>query len=148
GRWDAVAKRNPSYLGNVNEVLNSVKLGSVDAGIVWDAVAHPHTELKVVKLKELEPVEARVQIALAQSTTQRDNALHFMRYLRASDKGAPHLKQQGFSKIEERGPMDDRPELVVYAGAMLRPALEDAIKEFEKRENVRIIRVYNGCGIL
>jgi molybdate transport system substrate-binding protein len=38
--------------------------------------------------------------------------------------------------------------LLVYAGAMLRPAVEETIIEFEKRHDVRITRVYNGCGIL
>jgi ABC-type molybdate transport system substrate-binding protein len=41
-----------------------------------------------------------------------------------------------------------KPELVVYAGSMLRPALEEAFKEFEEKEGVKITRVYNGCGIL
>jgi ABC-type molybdate transport system substrate-binding protein len=31
---------------------------------------------------------------------------------------------------------------------MLRPALEGTIREFERREGVRVTRVYNGCGIL
>jgi ABC-type molybdate transport system substrate-binding protein len=31
---------------------------------------------------------------------------------------------------------------------MLRPAIEDTIIEFEKREGVEVSRVYNGCGIL
>src|SRR5439155_529390 len=92
--------------------------------------------------------EARVQIALAKTTKQRDNALHFLRYLRANDKGSPHLKKQGFTDVEERGPMDERPEIVLHAGAMLRPAIDEAVAEFEKRENVRVIRVYNGCGLL
>jgi len=148
GKWDALARRKPNELGTVNEVLNSVRLGSIDVGIVWDAVAHAHADIKVVKLKELAPIEARVQAAVVKYSKQRDNAIHFVRYLRASDKGAPLLKTQGFSEVEERGPMDERVELLVHAGAMLRPALEEAIVDFEKRENVRIIRVYNGCGIL
>ena len=31
---------------------------------------------------------------------------------------------------------------------MLRPAIEATIADFEKREGVRVTRVYNGCGIL
>lgn len=147
--WKSLEDRNPTYLGNVNEVFNSVhNVKSVDVGIVWDVIAKPHASAKVVKLKELENVQARVQIAIAKNTTQRDNAIHFIRYIRAEDKGYPHLARQGFSDIEKRGPMDERVEIVIHAGAMLRPALEDAIKDFEKRENVRVIRVYNGCGLL
>ena len=40
------------------------------------------------------------------------------------------------------------PEIVLYAGSMLRPAIEDLVKDFEKRERVKVTRVYNGCGIL
>ncbi|MBI1831643.1 MAG: molybdate ABC transporter substrate-binding protein, partial [Planctomycetes bacterium] len=147
--WKTMEDHQPSYLGNVNEVFNSVhNVKSVDVGIIWDVIAKPHASAKVVKLKELENVQARVQIAIAKNTTQRDNAIHFIRYLRAEDKGYPHLAKQGFSDIEKRGPMDERTELVIHAGAMLSPALGPILKEFEKRENVRIITVYNGCGIL
>ena len=147
--WDALARRGPNYVSNVNEVLNSVhKVKSNDVGVVWDVVAQPHQGAVVVKLKELEKVQAHVQIALTKCCTQRDNALHFVCFIRAKDKGVLHLKDQGFSDIEERGIMTPRAELVVHAGAMLRPALEEPIIEFEKRENVRIKRVYNGCGLL
>jgi molybdate transport system substrate-binding protein len=148
GLWDALAQREPTYMGNVNEVANSVRLGTVDVGIVWDVIAQPHPDLTVVKVKELETVKARVQMALAKSSSHPDEAKRFVRYLRSKDKGAPYLKKQGYSDLEETGAMDNRPELVVYAGAMLQPALEESLKEFEKRENVRITRVYNGCGIL
>ncbi len=148
GMWEAVHERRPTYLGNVNEVANAVQLGTIDVGIVWDVTAHPHAKLTVVKLKELEPMQAHVKVALAKCSTQPDHARKFVRYIRAKDKGALHLRKQGYSDIDEGGAMDNRPELVVYAGSMLRPALEQSLNDFEKREGVRITRVYNGCGIL
>jgi molybdate transport system substrate-binding protein len=148
GRWSELATQKPNEMVNVNHVLNSVKVGSIDAGIVWDVVAKPHPEVTVVKLDELEPVQSRVQVAITAYSKQRDAAHQFVRFLRASDKGVPHWKAQGFSDIEDRGPFNEKPQLVVYAGAMLRPALEEALVEFEKRENVQITRSYNGCGIL
>ena len=42
----------------------------------------------------------------------------------------------------------DVPELSVFAGSMLRPAIDETITAFEEREGVRVSRVYNGCGIL
>jgi molybdenum ABC transporter molybdate-binding protein len=148
GRWDSLEKHQPKYMGNVNEVANGVRLGSVDVGIVWDVIAQPHPDLTVVHLPELAEVQAHVQMALLTFSTQPNEARRFVRYLRANNKGAPHLKKQGYSDVIEDESMDGRPELVVYAGSMLRPALEESIKEFEIREHVRIIRVYNGCGIL
>jgi molybdenum ABC transporter molybdate-binding protein len=42
----------------------------------------------------------------------------------------------------------DTPELTIYAGSMLRPAIEESIVAFEAREGVKVSRAYNGCGIL
>jgi molybdenum ABC transporter molybdate-binding protein len=121
GLWDAVEARKPTFLGDINETANSVAIGSSDVGIVWDAVALPlqakRPGLKVVRLQELDGVQARVQIALTTFTKQPGNARRFVDYLRAKDKGAPHLKKLGFHEVE-------------------------------KRENVKVTRIYNGCGIL
>ncbi len=153
GLWDALEQRKPTSLGTVNEVGNSVaSVGSSHVGIVWDAVAQPlqvkKPDLKIVKLKELESVSARVQIAVTKYSTQPANARRFVDFIRNKDKGGKHLKKQGYSEITEAEATDQRRELVVYAGSMLRPALEESLDAFEKRENVRITRVYNGCGIL
>ncbi len=148
GRWKALAKLDPNYMVNVNEVANAVKLGSVDLGVVWDVTARMHPSVTVVKLPELDNVQARVQVAVVQASTQPSQALRFARYLRAANKGAKHFKAQGFSDVDATSDMSDRPELLVYAGSMLRPAVEQTIIDFEKREGVRITRVYNGCGIL
>jgi molybdenum ABC transporter molybdate-binding protein len=147
GLWDSVDKRRPTYLGTVNDVGNSVQLGSIDVGVVWDAVAFQRPKLKAVHLPELDSVTAKVQIARTQCSTQPDAAMRFVRFLRGKDKGARHFKAQGYTDFIEEVSGDQR-KLVVYAGAMLRPAVEQTIAEFEKREAVRVTRVYNGCGIL
>lgn len=148
GLWDALEKRKPANLGDVNKAASSVHLGAADVSVVWDVIARQYPRLTVVKLKELDNVQGRVQIALAKCSKNPDDALRFVRYLRAVDKGAPHLKKLGYSNVDEGEASDRRPELVVYAGSMLRPALERSLNDFEKREGVRITRVYNGCGIL
>jgi molybdate transport system substrate-binding protein len=96
GRWDELARCKPIELINVNHVLNSVKIGSSDAGIVWDAVARPHPDVVMVELPELAAVQARVQAAIPKSSTQHDAALQFVRYLRSPDKGLPHWQANGF----------------------------------------------------
>ena len=105
GLWDAVEKRRPSFLGTVNEVANAVaNVGSVDAGIAWDAVAIPlqakQPGMKIVRLKELDSAKARVRIALVKNTKQRANALRLVAFIRAKDKGAVYLKKFGYSDIE------------------------------------------------
>ena len=148
GLWAELEKRQPTFLVSVNDVANSVQLGStIDMGVVWDTTAHQHPKLTVARLPELDSVTARVQIALTKYSAQPDAAMRFIRFLRGKDRGARHFKAAGFTDFVEEE-WAGRRELLVYAGAMLRPAVEQTITEFEKRENVRVTRVYNGCGIL
>jgi molybdenum ABC transporter molybdate-binding protein len=147
--WESVTHREPKFMVSVNDVANSVQLGSVDVGVVWDAVAQQHAKLRerVVHLPQLDSVTAKVQIALTKFSSQPEAARRFVRFLRSADGGARYFKEQGYTDFVTEGSAQ-RPELVVYAGAMLRPAIEPTIIEFEKREGVKVTRVYNGCGIL
>jgi ABC-type molybdate transport system substrate-binding protein len=40
------------------------------------------------------------------------------------------------------------PDLLLFAGAMLRPAIEQTIIDFKNREGVKVKTNFNGCGIL
>ncbi len=159
GLYAGLEARKPSYIGDVNHVGNSVAVGSSHIGITWDALAEylqkKNPGLKIVRIKELESVQARVKISLAKCSKQPSNALAFMSFVCDQEKGGAVLKKFGYSPalgppLEKKAssPKTARPELVVYAGSMLRPAVEQSLDEFEKLENVRITRVYNGCGIL
>ncbi len=148
-RWEEVAARVTTYAGNISEVRNNVVLGTVDAGIVWDMIAEQvKDKVTIVHLKELESAGGLAQVSLANTSEQPIAARRFARYIRAKDKGAVHLKKAGFTKVYEGYAMDETPELLVYAGSMLQPALKKSIIEFEEREHVKVITVYNGCGIL
>jgi molybdate transport system substrate-binding protein len=181
-KWNDLAAKKPTYLGDVNLVGNSVaNVGSSDVGITWDALAldlqQKKPGLKIVKLDELTPVEARVQIAIAKTSKQPDNALRFVGFLCDRQESAAHLEKFGYTvdKAKKVEPIvkkqEDKPkvtpvpvenpktppvaknsngprELTIYSGSMLQPAIEQALIEFEKEENCKIIRVYNGCGIL
>ncbi len=59
-QWDALSQRideNGVFKPTVNEVANDVKLGSVDAGIVWDTTAAQYPELQAIHVPELEQAE-------------------------------------------------------------------------------------------
>jgi len=100
GLWDTLAGHDPIYMGNVAEVANSARLGSIDAGIVWDVIALRQPELKIVRLKELANVQAEVQIALTTCSKQPDAARRFVHFIRATDKGAAYLKKLGYTPSE------------------------------------------------
>jgi ABC-type molybdate transport system substrate-binding protein len=148
GRWDAVEKHEPSMLGNVNEVGSAAQIGSIDVGVMWDAVVMNFPKLTKIDVPELKDVTAQVQIAVAKSTTQPAQALRFARYVAAKDRGLEKLKKHGFETTPKADAWTGTPELVFYAGSMLRPAIEKTIEAFEQREGVRVTTVYNGCGIL
>ncbi len=147
GLWDPLHERTTVYKTTVTEVANDVKIGSVDAGIVYDAVLYDYDTLEAVRLPELAPVQAKVAIAVLKASAQPRQARHFARYAAASDKGLKHYRERGFQPVKGE-PWAEVPELTLYSGSMLRPAIEQTITEFEEREGVRVTRVYNGCGIL
>ncbi len=165
-RWKQLHP-NCIELGPVTHVANAVKTDQkIDAGIIWDSMlASPNYQmLKAVPIDELKGITATVKIATVKKSARPTEALAFTRFV-AGSSGL--LKKHGFTVIESSAPSDkkddfrivgtidrpvrstdNRPEIVIYAGAMLRPAIEETIKEFSKREGVTVNTVYNGCGIL
>ncbi|MEQ1830616.1 MAG: substrate-binding domain-containing protein, partial [Pirellula sp.] len=147
GHWSQLEKATTAFRTTVTDVANDIKVGAADAGIVYDAVLKTFPDLESIVLNELEPIVSNVAISVVSTTKQPQAALHFARYVAARDRGLKHYAVHGF-QIEHGDPWSDVPELSVFAGSMLRPAIEDTLIAFEAREGVRVTRVYNGCGIL
>lgn len=147
GHWDKLHAKTTVFKTTVNEVANDVKVGAVDAGIVFDAVLHDYPTLEAVLIPELAGVKAHVAVAVLSASKQPQEANHLARYLAARDKGLTRYGEFGFQPVDGDA-WKEQPELTLYAGSMLRPAIEKTITDFEQREGVRVTRVYNGCGIL
>jgi molybdate transport system substrate-binding protein len=147
GRWADLEKNIVVTKPTVNDVGNDIVIGAVDAGFVWDATVRQNPQLEAVNLPVFAGVHADIAIGVLTTSQQPTAALRFARYLAARDKGLPLFQRDGYEPVEG-DPWAETPELRVFSGAMLRPAIDDTIDEFEKREGVRVTRVYNGCGIL
>ncbi|HYG76118.1 MAG TPA: molybdate ABC transporter substrate-binding protein [Planctomycetota bacterium] len=147
GQWDALKKHTTVFKGTVSDVASDLRIGSADAGFVWDAFLVQYTGLQKIPLPELDDVSAKMSIAVLKSSANASAALSFARYLGARDKGLKHFERNGFKPVEG-DQWAITPEIRLMAGAMLRPAIEETISAFEKREGCRVTRVYNGCGIL
>lgn len=147
GLWDQLSKNTVAFRMTVNDAANDVALGAADAAIVYDAVLHGNAKVEWIKLKELEGATSDVCLAVARSTKQPPNTLHFARYVSAIDRGLKQYTAGGF-EIVAGDKWSNAPELSIFAGSMLRPAIEKTLIAFEQREGVRVNRVYNGCGIL
>jgi molybdenum ABC transporter molybdate-binding protein len=153
GEWVELEKQSKrfqakvSLVGTVNEVAQAVKLGTVDAGIVWDATARQF-DLPIVEVPALTAVREQITLGVLQRTPVPKQALHFARYLTARDKGMEQFRRHHFTPAADSDRWADVPEVTLMIGAMLRPGVEPVLKQFEKREGVQITPIYNGCGIL
>lgn len=145
--WEGLDQATTAYRTTVTDVANDIVVGAADAGIVYDAVLHTYPDLEYVELPELEAAASQVSIGVIATTKQPQAALHFARYVTARDRGLKHYSDHGF-RVSGGDLWADVPEIVVFAGSMLRPAIDETITAFENREGVLVTRVYNGCGIL
>ncbi len=147
GDWEMLRRRARVFKPTVNDIANDVMLGTVDAGIVWDATASQYSGLEAVLMEPLSHVRQSISIGVLRSSKAPRRALHFARYLGARDRGLKEFEQRGY-KTAEGDVWVEQPELMLYSGGINRLAIEETIEQFEQREGVKITRVYNGCGIL
>ncbi len=150
GQWDALEKQvqaNGVFKPTVNDVANDVKLGTVDAGIVWDATVHQYPELEIVPIPEAMDFVKHVTLGILNSSENATSALRFARYVSSADKGMPVFQKYGF-EVAGGDAWAVKPEIVYFAGGVNRVAIEKTLATFQEREGIDITTVYNGCGIL
>ncbi len=147
GAWSELEKNTVVTKPTVSDVGNDVVIGAVDAGFVWDAAVRQIPQLEAVNLPVFADVHALVAVGVLTTSEQPTAALRFARYLAARDKGLPLFKSNGYEPVEG-DPWAETPVVLMFSGAMLRPAIDDTLEEFQKREGVVVLRKYNGCGIL
>ncbi|MCH2175003.1 MAG: extracellular solute-binding protein [Lentisphaeria bacterium] len=140
-------KNDGVFTGTVNELANNLKLNSIDVAIIWDAVAAQYSEIDFIHMPEFDNKPKNTTIGILNFTEKPTQALHFARYLTAKDRGLLKFKEMGFN-IVKGDKWANKPEINFFGGGMLRPAVEESIHEFEKREGVVIKTTFNGCGIL
>jgi len=145
--WDRLEAATVAFRTTVVDVANDLVVNAADAGIVYDAVLKSYPDLETIQMPELHGIVSKVSLAVVTGSKQPQAALHFARYVAAKDRGLVHYAEQGF-QITRGDVWSDQPELSIFAGSMLRPAIEETLIAFEKREGVRVTRVYNGCGVL
>ena len=146
GQWAPLKEKTLVFKPTVNDVANDLKLGSADAGFVWDITVRQYPELERVGGVGFDVV-ANIPVAVLRSSAAPPSALRFARFLAARDRGLPEFAKAGFDVVEG-DVWEEKPDLLLYSGAMLRPAIEKTVAAFEEREGCSVTRVYNGCGIL
>lgn len=145
--WDPLQPQIKVFKPTVNDIASDIKLGTVDAGFLWDSTVSQYPELEAIHTPELDRAVSTVSIAVLNSCQQSAAALRFARFLTARDQGLPQFTHAGFTVV--RGDVwAETPEVVLFSGGVNRTAIEPTLVNFEAREGVKISRIYNGCGIL
>ncbi|MCP4641139.1 MAG: solute-binding protein [bacterium] len=151
GLWDALEKAVQTrgvFKPTVNDVANDLKIGTVDAGVVWDSTAKQYPELEIAApLTADESFAMQVTVGILRSSEQPTEALRFARYLAARDKGLKTFQRHHYTVVAGDA-WAREPEILLLSGGVNRPAIEETLRAFETREGCKITRVYNGCGIL
>ena len=147
GRWKRLTEHAAVTKPKVTDVANDIKLGTVDAGIVWDATVAMYPELEAVRVPEFDAATVGVSVAVTTIAQSPASALRFARFLAARDRGLVRFRAHGFDVVE--GDVWEKiPELVVWSGGVNRLAIEKTIVEFQVREGVVVSTTYGGCGAL
>jgi molybdenum ABC transporter molybdate-binding protein len=145
--WDQLYERATVTRTTVNEVANDVKSGSVDAGIVWDATAVQYPELAMVRVPEFESSRQTISVAVVKTSRQPKRALHYLRFITSRQYGLAAFQRHGY-EIAAGDEWSDSPQLTLFTGGLMHPAIQESIQRFEQREGVDVAQVPNGCGIL
>ena len=150
GLWDGISAavhERGVFKPTVNEVANDVKLGTVDAAIVWDVTVNQYDELEAIPIRGSEAFVKHVNVGVLTDSDRPAEALRFARYLAAPEKGAATFERHGFPSVPG-DPWAKIPAILYYSGGVNRVAIEATLAAFALREGVSITTVYNGCGIL
>jgi molybdate transport system substrate-binding protein len=97
GRWYAISTRVKDVL-TVTEAANAAKVGSVDAAVVWDAVAagSGYRGQTVLSVPELADVRGTVAAGVLKQSPDAEVASGFLTYLTTT--GRVRFREAGFSE--------------------------------------------------
>ncbi|MCB1225540.1 MAG: substrate-binding domain-containing protein [Verrucomicrobiales bacterium] len=146
-QWPAFAARAAVMKPTVTEIATDLRLGAVDAAIVWDSLIPQFQELEAVTDPALTAEKETASIAVLSACQQPATALAFARFLSAPERGNPLFAEAGFHPV----PGDSWakvPQIVLFSGGVNRTAIEPLVKAFAEREGLDLTTVFNGCGIL
>ena len=168
GLEEAVEKNVVSRARMGGEAANAVVLGHADASIVWNAVIFLRSDkLEAVAIEPdyqlipgvdvvTSPTFGRIDMGVSKVTIdvlkcsrQPAAAREFAEFC-ASDKAQEVWQRLGFSPLPP-GPRtlaDEPPPLFLYAGAGLKPALDELTQAFRAKTGTRIECDYGGSGML
>jgi molybdate transport system substrate-binding protein len=149
GLWDEIkaqVEERGVFKPTVPEVANDIKIGAVDAGIIWDVTANQYDDLEGIDVPEFDEAQKMITIGVVASSQHATLALRFARYLN-SKEGNRIFNEEGYQAVEGDH-WTWTPDVTFYCGSVNRRAVEGILNAFSEREGITINTIYNGCGIL
>ena len=137
-----------ALMGTVQEVAQALQTREDTLGIVWSAVARQFPGIHGFTPPEFALAQEPLQVGVLANTDQPAAALKLARFLSASDRGGKVFQSFHYDLVSDPDPWEEKQTLQLAAGAMLKPALDDIIANFEIREGVQVKTSYAGCGDL
>lgn len=153
-QWDSFLKNTTehgTFKPTVTEVANDLKMRSVDAAIIWNALPKQKAyeeHFESIEDERLKTFQEKITVGILSKSKQPTLALKFARYLHAKEKGQVIFTAHHYKPIEDADSWSETPEINLMSGGVNRLAIEETLNEFEKREGIKIVTTYNGCGIL
>ncbi|GLR16398.1 molybdate ABC transporter substrate-binding protein [Portibacter lacus] len=89
-----------AFMPTVNEVLNTVKLGTSDAGIVWDANAVQYDEVEMIRDPFLDQYEHTITIGVLKISSHSEDAMKFINYLSSEKQGGKVMSKVGYEIVQ------------------------------------------------
>lgn len=148
GLLDRVTPNVVVTKATVNAIVEDVATGAVDVSLAWDAVAGNFADVEWLAVPEFSRRAKRASIGVLTSCKDATRSLHFARFVTARDRGRKVFCEMRFVVPDEGDEWSDRPEVTLFSGSMLRPAIQDRVRGFEGREGCRVNTVFEGCGTL
>jgi molybdenum ABC transporter molybdate-binding protein len=152
-RWEQLEKQvteHGVFKPTVNDIATDVKIGTIDAAIVWNStVAMPKykEDLVGIEMPELAGSRDLISVAVLHSSSDLPSAYRFARFVSARDKGLKTFAKYGTEPLDG-DVWDAEPQVNFFCGAVNRRTTERIIEDFQSQEGVVVNTIYDGCGIL
>ncbi len=109
GIWDDIERASKVFKPTVNELANDIKIGTIDAAIIWDCNAAQVDGVHAIEVPELSRHTRSIAIAILTASEQPENATHFARYVAAQDRGGESFDKLGYGSLP-RDTWTDQPK--------------------------------------
>ena len=109
GEWSEIDQATKAYGVSVTDVANDLKLGSADAGFIYDVMLKTYLDLEAIAVPQIAEVTAFVAVGVIKhKEPTRPAVTQFLRYLQATDRGLKHYADEGFKVVAGRNWAQDR----------------------------------------